>query len=267
MRIRGKMQFFRLVQKMVVWQLSLLPNSILQSLTKLLLTSQGKGWGSTTIRAEVNSVIKSYKPWSSEKPITVFDIGANIGDWTAEFLTAHPNVEIFAFEPSSEAFSYLSTRFKNDSRVNTLNFALGEVDGEGTLFSDSPTSGFASLTKRRLEHFGISTDKSEKIQVKTLDSIKLERSISCDILKIDIEGNELRALNSGLEILRECKVILFEFGGANLDSKSSFQDFWYFFQDLNFSLWRITPSGIRKIEKYSELDEIYVTTNFLAIKQ
>ena len=261
------MQFFRFVQKLVVWLLSLLPDSILQFLTNLLLKSQGKGWGSTTIKAEVNSVLKSYRPWKSEEPITVFDVGANIGDWTDEFLTAHPNTMLFAFEPSSAAFSHLSNRFKADSRVTTFNFALGEVDGEGTLFSDAPASGFASLTKRRLEHFGISTNKSEKISVKTLNSLIFERSTSCDILKIDIEGNELYALQSGQEILKHCKVILFEFGGANLDSKTTFQDFWYFFQDLSFSLWRITPSGIKKVKKYSELDEIYVTTNFLAIKQ
>jgi FkbM family methyltransferase len=261
------LRIFRPVQNLVIWCLSLLPDSFLQLLTKIFLKSQGKGWGSKTIRAEVKAVLGSLKHRTSSDPISVFDIGANIGDWSAELLLAHPNARIHAFEPSSSAFSYLSNRFADDSRVKTYNFALGDFNGVGSLFFDSPSSGFASLTNRRLEHFGLNMSASESIEVRTLNSFKLENLAPCDILKIDIEGNELKALQSGLEVLKDCKVVLFEFGGANLDSKTSFQDFWYFFKELNFKLSRVTPAGLREIKQYSELDEIYVTTNFLAIRQ
>lgn len=215
----------------------------------------------------MKAVLSSLERSSHSAPISVFDVGANIGDWSAELLLANPNVSIHAFEPSSSAFSCLSKRFADDPRVILHNFALGDFNGMGKLYFDSPSSGFASLTNRRLDHFDLKMSASESIQVKTLDTFKQENLVSCDILKVDIEGNELKALQSGLEILKECKVVLFEFGGANLDSRTNFQDFWYFFKALNFRLSRVTPSGLREVKHYSELDEIYVTTNFLALRQ
>lgn len=54
------------------------------------------------------------------------------------------------------------------------------------------------------------------------------------------------------------KVIQFEFGGANIDSRTYFKDFWKFFYYNNFSLFRITPLGLLRINNYSESDEYLI---------
>ena len=56
----------------------------------------------------------------------------------------------------------------------------------------------------------------------------------------------------------------FEFGGCNIDSWTHFQDFYYFFRDAGFRLYRLGPKGLDLIERYSELDEAFTTTNYFA---
>ena len=81
---------------------------------------------------------------------------------------------------------------------------------------------------------------------------------------MDIEGHELDALRGFGEALKHIDVIQFEFGGCNIDTRTFFQDFWYFFQKEGFEIYRITPFDLVKIESYQESEEYFVTTNYLA---
>jgi len=61
-------------------------------------------------------------------------------------------------------------------------------------------------------------------------------------------------------------LVAFEFGGCNIDTRTFFQDFWYFFREVHFRIFRITPSGyLYPIESYKEIYEQFRTTNFIAI--
>jgi len=84
---------------------------------------------------------------------------------------------------------------------------------------------------------------------------------------MDIEGHELFALEGLGCAIRHIKAIQIEFGGANIDTRTFFQDFWYFFVQHNYDLFRITPFGVQKINKYKEQDEFFLTTNFIAIRR
>ena len=66
---------------------------------------------------------------------------------------------------------------------------------------------------------------------------------------------ELSVLEGCYNSIKYIKNIQFEFGGANIDSRTFFQDFWYFFQSKEFELFRITPFGLIEINNYSEQDE------------
>jgi hypothetical protein len=108
--------------------------------------------------------------------------------------------------------------------------------------------------------------------IETVHTIRFEdywkstlASRTIDLAKLDIEGFELAALRGFGEAIRKTRVVQFEFGGCNLDTRTNFQDFYYFFAGLNFKIYRITPLGLNEISEYHELDEIYLTTNFLAV--
>ena len=142
--------------------------------------------------------------------------------------------------------------------------ALGKKVSRSILYSDFDGSGLASMTNRRLQHFGIKFSHSEKIDIDTLTSVAERIGRIPEFIKIDVEGHELDVLKGGDEILREVHLIQFEFGGTNIDTRTFFQDYWYFFQERDFELFRITPQGLSVVDRYTEEDEYFKPTNYLA---
>jgi hypothetical protein len=88
-----------------------------------------------------------------------------------------------------------------------------------------------------------------------------------DIVKIDIEGHELAALDGFGDAILATRVLQFEFGGSNIDTRTYFQDFWYFFRRFEFDLYRITPFGLAYVDRYREVDETFLVTNYVAVNR
>lgn len=245
--------------------LSILPSRTLELGAQVLNMSVGRGWGSTTVEQEVHLVLKSLKLPQSQHLI-VFDIGANLGEYTKAWLTQHETAQVVGFEPSSQAFDHLQERFADAPRVRLINKACSEEVGEATLFSDRPASGLASLSRRKLDHFGISFNHQERVETVSLDEWCRQNQLYPNFVKLDVEGHELSVLRGARESLIHCQAIQFEFGGCNIDSRSFFQDFWYFLRGYGFDFFRMSPKGLLHIKDYSEQDEVFSTTNFLAVR-
>ena len=245
-----------------------IPQSVLGKLEEKAQFFQGKGWGAASTNAEVAAIMQLLDG-NTAATLIVLDVGANVGNWTNSFLSLVPECQVVAFEPSKSAFKVLSSRFQKYSNVNCINLGLSNQNAEVTLFSDSEASGLSSVHNRRLDHFSITFSKQETINVTTLDSwISINPKYSdVVILKLDVEGHELSVLAGAKEVLNRIQIIQFEFGGGNIDSKTYFQDFWYFFADLEFDLFRLTPRGPIRVENYSEILEVFRPTNYLAVRR
>jgi len=222
---------------------------------------EGQGFGSGT-SLEISGEKAVFSLIHSANPMLV-DVGANKGDYTVAFLARHPNGRAVMVEPSSVNVAELKRKFAGDSRVTLVACAVGAESGRATLFADKPGSGLASLTQRRLDHVGITMTPEEVVQVCTLDSI-LANAGQIALLKIDIEGHELAALRGAKEVINRGSVdmIQFEFGGSNLDTRTTLQDFFYTLPQFEISV--IAPRRISPLSHYSEMFEHYRTTNYLA---
>lgn len=239
--------------------------SLLKFLEKVATYGQGKGYGAATIAKEVETATSFF----TEPPKLAIDVGGNIGNYTAELTKAFNGLEIHTFEPSSVNIAKLNDRFGNIVSITVVPLALSDSRGEAKLYADRAGSGLGSLTKRKLDHFNINFDFSEEIKSITFEDYWENelKSRDIDLVKLDVEGNELKALKGFGAALKSCKVIQFEFGGCNIDTRTYFQDFWYFFVERHFDLYRITPIGCQKIENYAEQDEFFSTTNFIAVNK
>ena len=250
--------------KVALFLFGRIPLRVLDKLESLIRISKGQGWASETIEEETDAGVALLKSFGVDDPV-VLDIGANRGAWTQSMLTKTNSV-IFAFEPSAVAFEALSTRFRSDPRVTSLQTAVGSENGKAFLYFDTPGSGLSSLSRRRLNHFEIEFSKFQEVQVLQLDTWADETGVAPDFIKLDVEGHELAVLQGATEVLRSVKVVQFEFGGANIDSRTYFQDFFYFFRGMGFRIQRLTPRGLVDVPKYREKDEAFSTTVFFAIR-
>jgi FkbM family methyltransferase len=205
-------------------------------------------------------------------PFCIFDVGANKGQFLELALAQLPTepFAIHCFEPGHVTFKLLQSAAGDDRRVHLNNMGLGKERGMAILHFDEAGSGIASLTKRRLDHFKIQFDKTEEIEIQTIDEYCGTNGIDhIHLLKIDIEGHELDALHGAKGMFQKgaIDIVTFEFGGANIDTRTFFQDFWYFFAEFKMRIFRITPSGyLHVLSSYKEIFEQFRTANYVAVR-
>ena len=147
---------------------------------------------------------------------TVFDIGANTGQFAKYIRSAGYLGEIISFEPLESATIYLAEAVKRD-RCWTLHerCAIGNYDGEveiniaGNSVSSSVLSMHASHAEAALDSAYIS---SEKVPIKKLDGIA-SQYLNCNsklFIKIDTQGFEWEVLDGATETLGRAQGLICE---------------------------------------------------------
>ena len=231
----------------------------------------GIGSGTDVESSGEQALVQKLRRWRAKTggTLCVFDVGANQGQFLRMMQVGLRDVPVVfhAFEPGKQTFEILADQTREYSNVRLNNFGLGRQTGEVELYFDRAGSGLASLSKRRLDHFGIKFELSEKIKILTLDDYCQRQQIdTIDLLKLDVEGHELDVLQGGAATFRAAKIkmLTFEFGGGNIDSRTYFQDFWYLLQEYGMrNIFRITPAGtLARVRAYRETCEQFRTTNY-----
>jgi FkbM family methyltransferase len=201
----------------------------------------------------------------------VLDVGANRGTYVDLVLELLHEAHVHAFEPNPAIYEHLEGRFADDSRVRCLPFALGAHVGRAALYGVSDVSpnsrltGLSSLTQRDLGGLGREMDLIADVEIVTIDAYCEANGLGCiDLLKLDVEGHELDVLVGATETLKRgiIRAIQFEFGGANLDTRTYLRDFVRLLGP-EFKIFRVLRDSLAPFE-YSEREEIFLTSNYYA---
>ena len=132
----------------------------------------------------------------------IYDIGANYGYYSVK-LSPYAKY-IYAFEPVSKTFTILNKNISINSLSNIKTFKLGvsnqNLPVDINLYS---SSGNNSLYLRDIpKGHSLKFKGKETIQMIKLDEfIKEKALLPPDIMKIDVEGAELYALQGGREVI------------------------------------------------------------------
>ena len=253
----GDSRFGQLAKKAAPGLSFVVPNKLGRVVSIYLDILQGKGSGtgwdmsgeavadSSVLRGIVNPVI--------------LDGGANYGQWARalDAVLIGREATYFLFEPQracQEALSQL-----NMQNVTVVEAALGEKPGEVVLSADVPGSAVASVYERHESYFGDVSAHHERVAMVTLDDTIIDHKIDrVDLLKLDIEGAELTALKGASKSLSSgvIRAVAFEFGSANIYSRTFFRDFWDLLTPFGFRFARVLPGGrLLHIKHYSEEHE------------
>lgn len=151
------------------------------------------------------------------EPTVVLDVGANIGLSVIYFRLRYPRARILAYEPDPRAFSILRANTSRLAGVTIRKAALADHDGEIVLFARDEPMHSTILP-------GSFSSDSFRVPCRTLDSVLREEGrATVDLLKIDVEGAELRILRASRR--RPARIIVGELhtdaAGASAESLSA----------------------------------------------
>jgi len=137
----------------------------------------------------------------NKNPGFFVDVGAHIGRFT--ILLAKNGSDVLAIEPSSSNYKQLCKNilFNNLSNIKILNIGCSDKEEIGKLVRIRGYTGHNTF----LEKEG---DSIEKVKLRKLENIIYKKMDNKDIIKMDVEGFEIRVLKGMERILATQNPIL-----------------------------------------------------------
>ncbi|MEC8044654.1 MAG: FkbM family methyltransferase [Verrucomicrobiota bacterium] len=174
--------------------------------------------------------------------LIIFDVGAHKGQTSSHFCKLFNQSFIHAFEPSPSLFVEIEKNLLKRKNIRCHNFALGE--GNEKAFLTRPDSDLCGQVVKYQEK------NSTSISVRSLDSFCQKEKIEViDLIKIDVEGNELSVLKGSSEMINKnaIKAILLECDFNKEDKQHTyFFDIFDFLSEKNFCF-----HGLFDVVRYS----------------
>jgi FkbM family methyltransferase len=157
---------------------------------------------------------------------TFVDVGANVGYYSLKIAKEYSSkgVTIVAIEAHPGNYNALSKNIElNDFKcITAINKAVSDHKGIVTLYDRVDTrnrirSEMYSLSNAFFHESNVARPEGGSLEIEcdTLDNILGEQRV--DVMKIDIEGAEVSALEGATHILKKLRKIIVEVHGANFD--------------------------------------------------
>jgi len=199
---------------------------------------------------------------------TVFDVGANRGDWTDIATKTFPGVHIHSFEIVPETVGYLRNRFGSTANIVINDVGLSDTEGRLNVYFSPERHEIATCVADFSETFHNYHPEARSVSVTTGDRYCAAKRIeNIHFLKIDVEGFEpqvLRGFNGMLNRGR-IDVVQFEYGYVNIDTHFLLKDFYDYFSQFNMTIGKIYPDFV-DFHPYRHVDENFYGPNYLAVR-
>jgi FkbM family methyltransferase len=198
----------------------------------------------------------------AKKSQVLFDVGANVGNYSKALYPVFPDSQILAFEPMPSTFKVLRESLANTT-VDCQPFALSEAEGSAKIYCyDQPdrsehASPFLGVFE---ELHRVKNTRKTLVSLSTLGSFCRDHGIQrIDFLKIDTEGNELKVLQGAKSMLQSNSIhsIQLEINEMNVVARVFLKDFCEISERISFFVCSLAAccrwAAIRRAMKYLAL--------------
>jgi FkbM family methyltransferase len=149
---------------------------------------------------------------------TFVDVGANVGFYPIRLAKDYEDkkLKIIAIEPHSGNYEALCTNIAcNDLKnIKTINKAVSDHAGIIQMYEHPGSDRHVYTGQFSLDARSDSDEASEsEVECDTLDNILSEHR--CDVIKIDIEGEEVKALKGAEKTMKKARKVIVEIHGQN----------------------------------------------------
>lgn len=134
-----------------------------------------------------------------KKKNLVIDIGGNIGQKSDLILNIFPKSKIYIFEPFPNYYKFLIKKYKKNNNIHISNLGIGDNDEKKNLFYTGEKKNSEAFSFKKMNYL----NKKIKCRIKPLD--KIIPKLSPDLIKIDVEQYELKALNGAFNIIKRSR--------------------------------------------------------------
>jgi FkbM family methyltransferase len=201
-------------------------------------------------------------------PKLIFDIGANVGNYSKELLE-NTNAKIYSFEPVPDTYRLLKkalSMYNNRSIVE--NKGVGSENKVLPIHYNPKALTHASFSEDVKKVSYVTNKNKMNVEVVTLDSYCKKNLITAiDFIKIDVEGFEIEIFKGGLETFQKIqpKFIQIEFNWHQLFRNTSLHSFAEYLP--NYDAYQLIYEGWVKRDPRDPLTNIYHFSNFVFVRR
>ncbi len=176
----------------------------------------------------------------------IFDVGANIGEYSTIAKKINTEAKIHCFEIHKGTIKTLKEKLQDFPDIVINNFGLSNKSLEVEFLDYGVNSGANSLVKTPAFRHSEKSSFS-KSEVITGDEYCTRNKVSkIDLLKIDVEGHEYSVIEGFRTMLSQqnISVIQFEYGYNNGDEYNLMKDFFLFFEKYKYKVGILRSDGV-----------------------
>jgi FkbM family methyltransferase len=198
--------------------------------------------------------------------ITVFDVGANVGDYARSVVATIPRARVHCFEIVPDTRAMLRRHLSSLPQCVVAGYGLSDTVSRLDIGSRHDCDTDARLMSPLLDEF----TRVVSCDVTTGDEYLNACDISrIDLLKIDTEGHDMSVMEgfAGAIGTGRVSVIQFEYGTTWIPYKKFLHDAYSLLTPAGYCLGRLYPNGVDFTTYNRTRDDHFRMGNYVAVHQ
>ncbi len=177
----------------------------------------------------------------------IFDVGAHKGETVKRYKDLFPDSSIYCFEPFPANAKILQSKYSADPSIHAFEKAVSDKVGSRTFHinENDATNSLLPRTKSGRRYFSkAAAEKTiQDVETTTIDEVvKLNSINNIDILKFDIQGGELMALQGANDSLQQQKISIIYTEALfvpHYESNPLLRELWNHLEQYDYTLFDI----------------------------